>query len=320
MRKGKEMHSRIAMQPCTPTLMSAPARTEPSDSWPHKALWRGVLASLRALPSYFHSDTFVDNGMAAADANLISALGATIENQVVETLNTIRSVWDPDNKYGTYLFVRQPQSFPDVVLKNLSDESAKPIMGIELKGWYLLAKEAEPSMRFQQTSAACADADVIMVVPWVLNSVISGRPRIYSPFIESAKYAAEYRNWYWKAMRKDGESSEIIIPKDAEPYPRKADATNDQPTSDRGKNFGRIARSGLMDEYLAKMQLQPVCGIRASYWLEFFKIFHQDATDAQIRGALERLRKKAEAIAESSQKKSFLHVLAVLEAHYQELT
>lgn len=60
------------------------------------------------------------------------------------------------------------------------------------------------------------------------------------------------------------------------------DATNDQPKSDKGGNFGRIARMGLMDDDLAKMQLQPVCGIRAAYWLEFFKIFHQDATDEQI--------------------------------------
>ena len=294
-------------------------RIEPSDTWPHKKLWRGVLDALKALPAHFHSDTFIEGVNATDVFTLNSALGATIENQVVETLNTIRSVWDPDNAYGTYLFVRQPQSFPDVVLKNLSDETAKPIMGIELKGWYLLAKEAEPSLRFQQTSAACAEADVIMVVPWVLNSVISGRPRIYSPYIESAKYAAAYRNWHWKQMRGDGGASEIRIPSIAEPYPRKADATNDQPQSDKGKNFGRIARTGLMDDYLAKMQLQPVCGIRAAYWLEFFKIFHQDATDGQIEKALDRLRAKVDGIPESAQKRSFLEVLSVLEAHYREL-
>ena len=295
-------------------------RVEPSDAWPHKRLWRGVLDALKALPAHFHSDTFIEGVNATDVFTLNLALGATIENQVVETLNTIRSVWDPDNDYGTYLFVRQPQSFPDVVLKNLSDEMAKPIMGIELKGWYLLAKEAEPSLRFQQTSAACAEADVIMVVPWVLNSVISGRPRIYSPYIESAKYAAAYRNWHWKQMRGEGVASEIRIPSNAEPYPRKADATNDQPQSDKGKNFGRIARTGLMDDYLAKMQLQPVCGIRAAYWLEFFKIFHQDATDEQIEKALDRLRAKVDGIPESAQKRSFLDVLSVLEAHYRELT
>lgn len=294
-------------------------RIEPSDTWPHKKLWRGVLDALKALPAHFHSDTFIEGVNATDVFTLNSALGATIENQVVETLNTIRSVWDPDNAYGTYLFVRQPQSFPDVVLKNLSDETAKPIMGIELKGWYLLAKEAEPSLRFQQTSAACAEADVIMVVPWVLNSVISGRPRIYSPYIESAKYAAAYRNWHWKQMRGVGEAAEIRVPSGAEPYPRKADATNDQPKSDKGGNFGRIARTGLMDDYLAKMQLQPVCGIRAAYWLEFFKIFHQDATDEQIEKALDRLRAKVDGIPESAQKRSFLEVLSVLEAHYREL-
>lgn len=294
-------------------------RIDPSDAWPHKRLWRGVIDALKALPAHFHSDTFIEGVNATDVFTLNSALGATIENQVVETLNTIRSVWDPDNDYGTYLFVRQPQSFPDVVLKNLSDETAKPIMGIELKGWYLLAKEAEPSLRFQQTGAACAEADVIMVVPWVLNSVISGRPRIYSPYIESAKYAAAYRNWHWKQMRGVGEAAEIRVPSGAEPYPRKADATNDQPKSDKGGNFGRIARTGLMDDYLAKMQLQPVCGIRAAYWLEFFKIFHQDATDEQIERALNRLRAKVDGIPELAQKRSFLDVLAVLEAHYREL-
>lgn len=294
-------------------------RIEPSNAWKHKRLWRGVIDALKALPAHFHSDTFIEGVNATDVFTLNSALGATIENQVVETLNTIRSVWDPDNDYGTYLFVRQPQSFPDVVLKNLSDETAKPIMGIELKGWYLLAKEAEPSLRFQQTGAACAEADVIMVVPWVLNSVISGRPRIYSPYIESAKYAAAYRNWHWKQMRGVGEAAEIRVPSGAEPYPRKADATNDQPKSDKGGNFGRIARTGLMDDYLAKMQLQPVCGIRAAYWLEFFKIFHQDATDEQIERALNRLRAKVDGIPELAQKRSFLDVLAVLEAHYREL-
>ena len=293
-------------------------RIDPSDAWPHKRLWCGVIDALKALPAHFHSDTFIEGVNATDVFTLNSALGATIENQVVETLNTIRSVWDPDNDYGTYLFVRQPQSFPDVVLKNLSDETAKPIMGIELKGWYLLAKEAEPSLRFQQTGAACAEADVIMVVPWVLDSVSAGRARGYSPYSESAKDAAAYRNWHWKQMRGAGETAEIRVASDAEPYPRKADATNDQPKSDKGGNFGRIARTGLMDDYLAKMQLQPVCGIRAAYWLEFFKIFHQDATDEQIERALNRLRAKVDGIPESAQKRSFLDVLAVLEAHYRE--
>ena len=126
-------------------------KTQPSDSWQHKKLWNGIIEALKALPAYFHSDTFIEGINATDIFTLNSALGATIENQVVETLNSIRNVWDVDNQYGTYLFVRQPQSFPDVILKNLSNENEPPIMGIELKGWYLLAKEEEPCLRFRQT-------------------------------------------------------------------------------------------------------------------------------------------------------------------------
>lgn len=55
--------------------------------------------------------------MLASDIlTLNSALGATIEEQVVATLNTLRPVWDPDKQYQTYGFVRQPQTFPDVLL------------------------------------------------------------------------------------------------------------------------------------------------------------------------------------------------------------
>ena len=160
-----------------------PAPSEPAATWPHRPLWDGVKNALMALPAHFHSDTFIE-GVDATDVfTLNSALGATIESQVVATLNAMRSVWDKADTYRTYTFVRQPQSFPDVVLRNLADKDEPPLMGIELKGWYLLAKEGEPSLRFTQTEAACADADLIMVVPWVLSSVISGRPRIYTPYI-----------------------------------------------------------------------------------------------------------------------------------------
>ena len=139
------------------------------------------------------------------------------------------------------------------------------------------------------------------------------------PYIELARYAAEYRNSYWQTMRGGGRGAAIIEPKDAAPYPRKADATNDRPISDAGGNFGRIARTGLMDEYLERRMIQPVCGIKATYWLEFFKIFHQDATDEQIRKALDRLRSKVECVGESIQKQSLLDVLAALEVHFLKL-
>jgi hypothetical protein len=78
--------------------------------------------------------------MLASDIfTLNSALGATIEEQVVASLNTLRPVWDPDRQYQTYGFVRQPQTFPDVLLRRKTD-GQDILMGIELKGWYILAR------------------------------------------------------------------------------------------------------------------------------------------------------------------------------------
>ena len=44
-------------------------------------------------------------------------------------------------------------------------------MGIELKGWYVLAKEKEPSFRYKVTPAVCAPADLLVVVPWAYRYI-----------------------------------------------------------------------------------------------------------------------------------------------------
>jgi len=296
--------------------MSKPLPSMPADTWEHKKLWVRVKEALGALPVYFRSDTFIEGINATDIFTLNSALGATIENQVVDTLNQIRNVWDSEEKYLTHVFVRQPQSFPDVVLKNISDESATPILGIELKGWYLLAKEGEPSLRFTQNFQACSDADLIMVVPWVLSNVISGRPKISTSFIESAKYVAQFRNYHWQHMREAKTDSSIELPKGPiTPYPSKADATTDSPKSDKGGNFGRIARTGIMDEYIKRVKSIPVCGIKAHYWLEFFKMFHEGSTEKQIAEALQNLKKRisAESSALPSDRKEVLNILYAIE-------
>jgi hypothetical protein len=293
-----------------------PARAEPAATWEHLALWRKVRAALASLPVHFRSDTFIEGINATDIFTLNSALGATIENQVVDTLNQIRGVWDPDNRYQTLAFIRQPQTFPDVVLRDVSDSSRNPILGIELNGWYLLAQEGEPSLRFTQTAAACAQADLIMVVPWVLGNVISGRPKIYAPFMESARYVAQHRNHHWQHLREAKSNSAISIPSGITPYPRKTDASTDKPLSDTGGNFGRIARTGIMDNYMTRTKAMPLCGIKASHWLDFFKIFHQDATETEITAAFDRLKTRiaSEPLRpESPDRAELLRVVQILE-------
>lgn len=274
-----------------------------------------------SIPSYFHTETSIE-GISATDIfTLNSALGATIESQVVATLNQMRAVWDPDERYQLYSFVRQSQTFPDVLLRKSSastEAEEDVILGIELKGWYLLAKEKEPSFRFQVTPAACAVQDLIMVVPWVLSNVISGTPKLFAPYVESARYAAEYRNYHWSVLRDTTSASGIVSPDAVSPYPTKSDQIADKPEYDSGGNFGRFARTGIMDHYLARVRQEELCGIRAEHWLSFFKIFQEKSGDDDIRNALSRLRRRGETVldteADDARTGSVLAIIDALES------
>lgn len=270
-----------------------PTRQLPDVGWEHHELYLKVREALAAVPVYFRSETHIAGVMATDLYTLNSVLGATIEEQVVRTLNLIRNVWDPDQKYSLYSFVRQPQTFPDVRLRRVG--GGDTLLGVELKGWYLLAKETEPSLRFQTTAAACAPADLIVVVPWVLGNVISGTPILFEPFIESARYAAEYRNHHWQHVRGSSSDNGIVVPVGVTPYPTKADQIGDRPKADGGGNFGRLARTGIMNDYVRKLEEVSLCGIKTVYWRDFLKAFQESSTDDQARAAIERLRVRIQA-------------------------
>lgn len=270
----------------------APARALPEASDAQYQLYKDVREAISSLPIYFRTETHISGIMATDLHTLNTVLGATIEEQVVRTLNLIRKSWDPDEKYALYSFIRQAQTFPDVLLRRTATDEI--LLGIELKGWYLLAKEAEPSLRFQVTPAACAVRDLIVVVPWVLGNVISGSPVLFEPFVESAKYAADYRNYHWRCIRETQQDRGIEIPKNVGPYPSKADQILDSPRSDGGRNFGRLARTGMMDSYMEKLNEVQLCGIKTIYWRQFLKAFQESTTDAEARLALERLRQRVQ--------------------------
>jgi hypothetical protein len=70
--------------PKLPKLLVAPVKEEPKD-WTHYKLWYRVREAILALPNHFNSPTTID-GMLAPDVfTLASALGATIEDEVVQT-------------------------------------------------------------------------------------------------------------------------------------------------------------------------------------------------------------------------------------------
>jgi len=267
-----------------------PKREVPDPAGEHYDLRRNVREAIASLPAYFRSQTVIAGIMATDLHTLNSVLGAAIEEQVVSTLNSMRLVWDPHERYALYSFVRQAQTFPDVLLKRLSDGDI--LLGIELKGWYLLAKEGEPSFRYQVTPAACAPQDLIVVVPWALAHVLSGSPLVLDPYIESAFYAAAFRNYWWEHVRESNENRSVHHPTGVTPYPTKSDAILDQPAYDRGGNFGRFARTGIMDEYLGQMKARLLGGVKIEHWLMFLKAFQGDRDEQQILAAIRSLRER----------------------------
>ena len=254
--------------------MPEPQPTSPDSSWTHYPLYQRVIDALYAVPAHFSSRTTIEGLVATDVQTLNTVLGATIEEQVVTTLNGMRQVWDPEDRYQRYFFQRQAQVFPDILLK--SDHNGQDIiLGIELKGWYLLAKEKDPNFRFATTPGACADADLIVVTPWVLSNVLSGTPVIHKPFVVPAKFAAEFRNYWWKEVRRSRSDTSIATPYDVAPYPSKSDRISDRPASDGGGNFGRLARTGMMNEYIEEMLDLRLSGIPAGDWVDFLRQFAQ---------------------------------------------
>ena len=211
--------------------------------------------------------------MATDVFTLNTPLAATIEDSVVKTLNDLRSVWDPNGEYKTFAFVRQSQTFPDVVLRE-QDNGANTLMGIELKGWYLLAKEEAPTFRFTVTQKACNPWDLLVVFPWILSNVLAGTPELYRPFVQLSRFCAQMRNYYWLHQRQ-GASGEIVEPENIGPYPVKGDNIADKATKDGGNNFGRLARYGVMDSYIQEMRSSRVRGISVRDWQAFFKNHRQ---------------------------------------------
>lgn len=184
---------------------AAPAR-DLLDDWEHSRLHRDLREAIACLPMYFRTETHVSGIMATDLHTLNTVLGATIEEQVVRTLNLVRNTWDPDEQYSSYSFVRQAQTFPDV--------------------------------------------------------------------------------------RRTKQHTDIEAPEGVTPYPNKSHRILDRPLADDGGNFGRLARTGMMDTYMRKLDDLQLCGIKTVYWREFLKIFQEGTTDNQAHTALERLRRR----------------------------
>jgi hypothetical protein len=165
-----------------------------------------------------------------------------------------------------------------------------------LKGWFVLSKEGEPSYRYTTTAGACAPHDLLCVVPWYLDNVLSGSPVAAEPWVRSAHQAAHMRNHYWQVTRETKADTTIWTPPDPTPYPNKADNTSDVPEHDGGGNFGRVARSGMMTDFVIETNAVEALGISLGNWGTFLRS-HTDQADPEI--VAERVRSTARRLATS---------------------
>lgn len=178
----------------------------------------------------------------------------------------------------------------------------KILMGIELKGWFVLSGEGEPSFRYRVNPNVCAPADLLAVFLWILDEVISGRPRLMTPFVAEARFAALHRNYYWTYMRGvTGEDARIVPAQHQEPYPQRRQRFLDAAVRDPGHNFGRIARGQIMDSFIRALNARPVAGIALGAWQRFFDVITEDRSEASIRNRLSAIARSFAAQTERSE-------------------
>ena len=238
-----------------------------------------------------------------------------IESKVVTFLNSNRNLWDA-GEWKEYHFIRSNESFPDVRLV----ERGNPrhvIMGIELKSWFILSKEGEPSFRYRTASEACDKNDLLCIVPWYLSDAVCGSPKLTSPWVYSAKAASEATKRYWELERQTEtalslEQRGLIVPQGAKPYMENArDKTNYKPVNDGGNNFGRLARTGIMSSFVEETLRIDILGIPADNWRLFLKA-HSDSN------SLKDIKKRVSAIAKIPKSEEFNNLLSAFNDYFDE--
>lgn len=78
-------------------------------------------------------------------------------------------------------------------------------------------------------------------------------------------------------------------------YPGKGEKISDVPASDSGKNFGRVARYRIMDEFMEEVRSETLSGIPIEAWQEFLKIFSEGREESIIAGGLAALKARFKA-------------------------
>lgn len=89
-----------------------PIKNLPVSDWEHYPLYRSVCEAIASLPVYFRTETQISGIMATDLHTLNTVLGATIEEQVVSTLNLMRSTWGSRGEIPTIQLCQASADLP----------------------------------------------------------------------------------------------------------------------------------------------------------------------------------------------------------------
>lgn len=161
---------------------------------------------------------------------------------------------------------------------------------------------------YKASADAVTEWDLICCVPWGLSNVLSGKPVVYEPYVEQAKFASDMRTYYWNHRRGDNSKRDCgIHHPETTPYPKPGTQYVDVPNQDGGGNFGRIARvDGLMANWVDESMDTLMAGIEAKYWVSFFKLFSEGRPKEEIEAELSNIARKVRQAGRPDHKASML--------------
>jgi hypothetical protein len=142
---------------------------------------------------------------------------------------------------------------------------------------------------------------------------VSGVATVIEPWIESARYAAEWRDHWWQYVRDTEDERSIEQPPRAAPYPTKADEVAVKPKYDHGGNFGRLPRARpLMDDFIRRSMAHEVLGIPVSAWVSFLSLHKDTSTPEDIATSLQaQLKRHANRIVPSAADQILMRILEI---------
>ncbi len=219
-------------------------------------------------------------------------VSGVVEDRIPEMLNRVRNeTWDEEGQLHAYEFRRMTIGFPDIQLV----ERANPdnfIFELEAKSWYILATDPLTA-RYETSGDMVRQGTLITIVAWMLDSIVSGSPKLLRLYVDDAKRLAKVRDQAWEAIPPAG-SHRVTQPDNPEGTPRSLLKTQAVPEMlnaqgqwrPESENFGKLER--LYDDQIRAFKDGVFSLVVAGKRLGEWRAFVSSASHAQATRRLRR--------------------------------